>query len=87
VKRLVPVRQYTSPHRFRLKWATRSKSDINKVRVAPTGYVLADGAGLSRHNLVSPEAITQTLRAMAQLPASVYRASLPVAAALPKSLS
>lgn len=56
------------------------KATLTKLGVAPTGYVLADGAGLSRHNLVSPEAITQTLRAMAQLPeASVYRASLPVA--------
>lgn len=53
---------------------------LTKLGVDPDGYVLADGSGLSRHNLVSPEAITQTLRAMAQLPeAAVYRASLPVA--------
>lgn len=53
---------------------------LTKLGVDPAGYVLADGSGLSRHNLVSPEAIAQTLRAMAQLPeASVYRASLPVA--------
>jgi D-alanyl-D-alanine carboxypeptidase/D-alanyl-D-alanine-endopeptidase (penicillin-binding protein 4) len=56
------------------------KSILTKLGVDPGGYVLADGSGLSRHNLVSPEAIAQTLRAMAQLPeAPVYRASLPLA--------
>lgn len=56
------------------------RATLTKLGVDPAGYVLADGSGLSRHNLVSPEAIAQTLRAMAQSPeASVYRASLPVA--------
>lgn len=56
------------------------KAILTKLGVDPTGYVLADGSGLSRHNLVSPEAIAETLRAMAQSPeAVVYRASLPVA--------
>ena len=56
------------------------KATLTKLGVDPAGYVIADGSGLSRHNLVSPEAIAQTLRAMAQSPgATVYRASLPVA--------
>lgn len=56
------------------------KATLTKLGVDPAGYVLADGSGLSRHNLVSPEAIAETLRAMAQSPeAVVYRASLPVA--------
>ncbi|MBV8887989.1 MAG: D-alanyl-D-alanine carboxypeptidase/D-alanyl-D-alanine-endopeptidase [Chroococcidiopsidaceae cyanobacterium CP_BM_RX_35] len=53
---------------------------LTELGVDPTSYVLVDGSGLSRHNLVSPEAFVQTLRAMAQLPeAALYRASLPVA--------
>jgi D-alanyl-D-alanine carboxypeptidase/D-alanyl-D-alanine-endopeptidase (penicillin-binding protein 4) len=53
---------------------------LTQLGVDPAGYVLADGSGLSRHNLVSPEAIAQTLRAMAHSPAAaVYRASLSVA--------
>lgn len=56
------------------------KATLTKLGVDPAGYVLVDGSGLSRHNLISPEAIAQTLRAMAQSPeATVYRASLPVA--------
>jgi len=56
------------------------KATLTELGVNPAGYVLADGSGLSRHNLVSPEAIAQTLRAMAHSPeAAVYRASLPVA--------
>ncbi len=56
------------------------KETLTKLGVDPSGYVLADGSGLSRHNLVSPQAIAQTLKAMANSPlADVYRASLPVA--------
>lgn len=56
------------------------RATLTELGVDPGGYVLADGSGLSRHNLVSPEAIAQTLRAMAQSPeAAFYRASLPVA--------
>jgi D-alanyl-D-alanine carboxypeptidase/D-alanyl-D-alanine-endopeptidase (penicillin-binding protein 4) len=48
--------------------------------VDPESYVIVDGSGLSRHNLVSPEAIAQTLQLMAQTSqARVYRDSLPVA--------
>jgi len=56
------------------------KATLTQLGVDPTSYVLADASGLSRHNLVSPEAIAQTLRAMAKSPqAAIYRASLPVA--------
>ncbi|NET32653.1 MAG: D-alanyl-D-alanine carboxypeptidase/D-alanyl-D-alanine-endopeptidase [Cyanothece sp. SIO1E1] len=48
--------------------------------VPPDSYALADGSGLSRHNLVSPEAVVRTLQAMAYVPeANIYRASLAVA--------
>ncbi len=56
------------------------RATLTELGVDPGGYVLADGSGLSRHNLVSPEAIVQTLKAMSKSPeAVVYRASLPVA--------
>jgi D-alanyl-D-alanine carboxypeptidase/D-alanyl-D-alanine-endopeptidase (penicillin-binding protein 4) len=56
------------------------KETLTQLGVDPAGYVLVDGSGLSRHNLVSPEAIAQTLRAMAKSQlAPIYRASLPVA--------
>lgn len=56
------------------------KAALTDLGVDPESYRLADGSGLSRHNLVSPEAIAQTLKLMARTPqASVYRASLPVA--------
>ena len=56
------------------------KTTLTRLGVNPTGYALVDGSGLSRHDLVSPEALVQVLQAMAKTPAaSVYRASLPVA--------
>lgn len=56
------------------------RATLTKLGVDPNGYVLADGSGLSRHDLVSPEALVQTLKVMARSPeAVVYRASLPVA--------
>ncbi len=56
------------------------KTALTQLGVNPKSYKLADGSGLSRHNLISPEALVQTLRLMANSPAaSVYRASLPVA--------
>lgn len=46
----------------------------------PTAYRLVDGAGLSRQNLVSPEAIVQLLTIMARSPhAQIYENSLPIA--------
>jgi serine-type D-Ala-D-Ala carboxypeptidase/endopeptidase (penicillin-binding protein 4) len=56
------------------------QQQLTKLGVDPDSYVLVDGSGLSRHNLVSPDAIAQTLRLMAQSPhAKVYRDSLAVA--------
>jgi D-alanyl-D-alanine carboxypeptidase/D-alanyl-D-alanine-endopeptidase (penicillin-binding protein 4) len=56
------------------------KANLTQLGVDPANYVLVDGSGLSRRNLVTPEAFVQTLRGMAKTPAgSVYRASLPVA--------
>ncbi|MBD2505409.1 D-alanyl-D-alanine carboxypeptidase/D-alanyl-D-alanine endopeptidase [Anabaena azotica] len=56
------------------------KTTLNKLGVDSTGYVLADGSGLSRRNLITPEALVQTLQGMAKTPAAdIYRASLPVA--------
>jgi D-alanyl-D-alanine carboxypeptidase/D-alanyl-D-alanine-endopeptidase (penicillin-binding protein 4) len=56
------------------------KANLTKLGVDPTNYVLVDGSGLSRRNLIAPEAFVQTLRGIAKTPvASVYRASLPVA--------
>ncbi len=56
------------------------KATLTELGVNPESYVLNDGSGLSRHNLVSPEAFVQTLRAIAQTPeAAVFRASLPLA--------
>ncbi len=58
------------------------KETLTALGVDPQSYSLADGSGLSRQNLVSPEAIVQTLKRMAQTPqATLYRASLPTAGA------
>lgn len=55
------------------------KANLTQLGVDPANYVLVDGSGLSRRNLVTPEAFVETLRGMAKTPAgSVYRASLPV---------
>ena len=56
------------------------QQSLTALGVNPETYLLADGSGLSRHNKVSPEALVQTLKLMAQAPeAEIYRASLPVA--------
>ncbi|MBD2195235.1 MULTISPECIES: D-alanyl-D-alanine carboxypeptidase/D-alanyl-D-alanine endopeptidase [Calothrix] len=56
------------------------KASLTKLGVDPTSYSLVDGSGLSRRNLLSAEALVQTLRLMATTPAAnIYRASLPVA--------
>jgi D-alanyl-D-alanine carboxypeptidase/D-alanyl-D-alanine-endopeptidase (penicillin-binding protein 4) len=49
--------------------------------VAPGTYGLADGSGLSRHNLVSADTIVKVLRAMATDPADAqaFEATLPIA--------
>lgn len=56
------------------------KKVLNNLGVEPNSYDLADGSGLSRQNLVSPNAIAQTLQLMATTPqGEVYRSSLSVA--------
>lgn len=56
------------------------RQTLTNLGVNPESYNLIDGSGLSRQNLVSPEAIVQTLKGMAQTPeASIYRDSLPTA--------
>lgn len=57
------------------------EASLTEMGVEPNSYRLADGSGLSRHHLVTPLALVQTLRAMARSPyAATYRASLAVAA-------
>jgi D-alanyl-D-alanine carboxypeptidase/D-alanyl-D-alanine-endopeptidase (penicillin-binding protein 4) len=53
---------------------------LTQLGVDSASYKLVDGSGLSRKNLISPEALVQVLQAMAASPeAAVFRASLPVA--------
>ena len=59
---------------------TTVQTVLAKIGVDPESYALADGSGLSRHNLATPTALVNTLQAMAGGPdASIYRASLSVA--------
>lgn len=54
------------------------KDTLKEIGVDPQSYIIVDGSGLSRHNLVSPESLIQTLKAMDKSPyAELYRQSLP----------
>ncbi|NET90112.1 MAG: D-alanyl-D-alanine carboxypeptidase/D-alanyl-D-alanine-endopeptidase [Kamptonema sp. SIO1D9] len=56
------------------------KQTLTRLGVNPESYLLIDGSGLSRHNLVSPEAVVQTLKLISKTKdAEIYRKSLPVA--------
>lgn len=52
---------------------------LAKLGVDPESYIQEDGSGLSRHNLISPEALVQLLRAMAEPQWQTFRDSLPLA--------
>ncbi|HIK54073.1 MAG TPA: D-alanyl-D-alanine carboxypeptidase/D-alanyl-D-alanine-endopeptidase, partial [Synechococcales cyanobacterium M55_K2018_004] len=53
---------------------------LSRLGVDPRSYALADGAGLARKNLASPEALVQTLVAIAHTPqATAFRNTLAVA--------
>ncbi|MGB3510436.1 MAG: D-alanyl-D-alanine carboxypeptidase/D-alanyl-D-alanine-endopeptidase [Microcoleaceae cyanobacterium] len=78
--RLVPKKK--SNNETLAKGLEEVKVILTRLGVTPNSFVLNDGSGLSRHNLVSPEALVQTLRIMANSPlANIYRNSLPVAGA------
>jgi serine-type D-Ala-D-Ala carboxypeptidase/endopeptidase (penicillin-binding protein 4) len=56
------------------------KQTLTRLGVDSNSYQLVDGSGLSRKNLVSPRALAETLRAIAQSPnRNAFRASLAVA--------
>ncbi|MFB2878915.1 D-alanyl-D-alanine carboxypeptidase/D-alanyl-D-alanine-endopeptidase [Floridanema aerugineum] len=56
------------------------KTTLANLGVDGESFILADGSGLSRRNLVSPLSLVQTLQAISQSPqAEIYRISLPVA--------
>ncbi|MEA5553362.1 D-alanyl-D-alanine carboxypeptidase/D-alanyl-D-alanine-endopeptidase [Anabaena cylindrica UHCC 0172] len=56
------------------------KTTLTELGVDPESYIIVDGSGLSRKNLISPAALVQLLQSMNQSSqAKVFRDSLPVA--------
>ncbi|NEO28075.1 MAG: D-alanyl-D-alanine carboxypeptidase/D-alanyl-D-alanine-endopeptidase [Kamptonema sp. SIO4C4] len=59
---------------------TALETSLTALGVSPDSYHLRDGSGLSRHNLLSPQAVVETLIGIAQTPqAQAFQDSLPVA--------
>lgn len=59
---------------------TALKATLTQLGVSADSYAPADGSGLARKNLASPESLVETLRAIARTPnARVFRDSLAVA--------
>jgi D-alanyl-D-alanine carboxypeptidase/D-alanyl-D-alanine-endopeptidase (penicillin-binding protein 4) len=56
------------------------QNTLTELGINPESYVLTDASGLSRHNLVSPEALVQTLMQMAKSPHfATYHQTLAIA--------
>lgn len=54
------------------------KQTLTQLRVDASAYAVADGSGLSRHNLISPLALVQTLQGILKSPqANTFQTSLP----------
>ncbi|MGV0024521.1 D-alanyl-D-alanine carboxypeptidase/D-alanyl-D-alanine endopeptidase [Phormidesmis priestleyi] len=59
---------------------TTLTTTLRTLGVNSSSFLLVDGSGLARQNLVSPQALVQTLQAMAKHPAAnIYRSSLSTA--------
>ncbi|MFM7559309.1 D-alanyl-D-alanine carboxypeptidase/D-alanyl-D-alanine-endopeptidase [Cylindrospermopsis raciborskii] len=53
------------------------KTTLSELEIEPNTYMIVDGSGLSRKNLISPEALVKTLQVMAKSPdGNLFRASL-----------
>ena len=52
---------------------------LAKLKIDPESYVLEDGSGLSRHNLITPKLLVDLLSAIAKTPqGNIYRESLAI---------